>query len=192
MSIHIDGELEIEVRDRKGRIKKQYKQPMRSFVKNFLKILRAGFRDQDEPDVIDQSGDAYTVGNPSDSSGYYLYVEVDAGDYGAGVLIGSGTTPPSNDDYKLESKYDTSVFNYGSVSVSSVVEEEGYVKIKIARQFTNISGSEKTINEVGLAAYTQSSGGYTKFLIARDVLDQPITLADGEIIIIRYVIKIMA
>jgi len=192
MSIHIKGELEIEVRDRQGRIKKRHKQQMKSFVRNFLKHLKCAFQEANETGLVDTSGNTVEIYHPF--AGNYHFLDVKGGEGGAtkGIVIGSGTTPPTNDDYKLESQYNTSVFSYSSTSIT-IVDEEGYVVLRIIRTFTNVSGSSKTINEVGLICRTGSpTVTNALILIARDVLSTPITVEDGESVVIRYVIKTMA
>ncbi len=192
MSLHLKGELEIEVRDKEGRIKKIHRQPMRSFVRNFLKHLKAAFQEADEGGAVDTSMTTVTIIHPF--TGAYHFLDVKAGEGSAvkGVVIGSGTTPPTNDDYKLESQYDTSVFLHSSTSIT-ITDEEGYVVLRIIRTFTNVSGSPQTIGEVGLICRTSTHEVTNALiLIARDVLSTPITVNDGESALIRYVIKTMA
>jgi len=190
MSVSIKGELEIEVRDKEGRIKKIHKQPMRSFVRNFLRHLHIAFSSTNKI-CKDITGADCEVPHPKSGMAYFMNVYTDAGDYELGVVIGSGTTSPSLDDYNLESPYDNSVFDFSSVGFSEV-DEPPYTILKISRTFTNISGETKTISEVGLIgmSYSVTHSSHRNFLLARDVLSSPITLMDGEAIIIRYCIKI--
>ena len=184
------AELEILVKDRKGRIKTIHQQPMRSFVKQFLQHLKCLFQGSDESNVKDMNGNLKNLQYTTEGSYHYMCMTFGF-DTKRGVIIGSGTTPPSNDDYKLESEYTDSEFSYGSNSIS-LTEEDGYLVLRIARMFTNVSGSSKTISEVGLGCCSRASDQYPMFLLARDVLSSPITVEDGEQVIIRYKIKTMA
>lgn len=61
----------------------------------------------------------------------------------------------------------------------------------IRRYFHNISGSNWTVNEVGIYAMgTHSSSQCWSFMIARDVVSPGVALADGELLRVTYVPQI--
>jgi len=104
-----------------------------------------------------------------------------------GLVIGSGTKPFSKDDVDLEAQYGTDVFDYGSHSIS---EPEAF-KLVISRTFTNISDEEKTINEIGLKARLCAYyNTMITLLLARDVLDTPVSVPPGATATIRYIMTL--
>lgn len=84
---------------------------------------------------------------------------------GVGVLFGSGTTPVSNEDYKLDSIITSGLSFASGVAFGS---DEGV----IAHTVTATATTDITIGEVGLA-----QNGY---LLYRMVLDSPVNLSAGE------------
>lgn len=108
----------------------------------------------------------------------------DAGSTGIG--FGSGTTPPTIDDYKLESAISSGlsfsfVQNYGNPCTWIIT-------------ITNTSDEEITISELGMftSIYSNysSSGSNVTALVDRTVLDNPVTIPAGGIGKIEYEIKI--
>ena len=97
------------------------------------------------------------------------------------LLVGSGSTPATRQDYKLENQVilqsDRDFCNW--VPSSS--------KITLCRQFINNTESPVIINEIG--AYLISCAGYnTKniFLIGRVVLTEPITIEVNDNYVFTY------
>lgn len=101
------------------------------------------------------------------------------------LVLGSGNTPASVDDYALESIITTSISMSG---VARSIDSEGNFVIVATLQ--NAGDSQVVINEVGIAArcYTSSSAT-TLCLVERTVLAEPITLAPGENSFLTYKVK---
>ena len=102
-----------------------------------------------------------------------------------GILVGSGTTPVSPNDYRLENPYTSDVVAYSSCMVSQVTVSDNTMKFMFARPVINMSQDSITINETGIVMwvrrYVRDSYGVRldvnfKMLIARDVLQNPVTL----------------
>lgn len=101
------------------------------------------------------------------------------------VYVGSGSTPASVTDVRMESPivpglYITVITNYsGEFKNHSAV-------VNISAKVQNISGSTLTINEVGWAkglmlSDSASSAPSVKYLLmAREVLTEPVTLGAGD------------
>jgi hypothetical protein len=105
-----------------------------------------------------------------------------------GVVFGTGTTPPTIDDYKLSGDLITTI--NCTVSVEKGFDDTGAV-INAWYAVTN-TGSEKiTIGEIGLmcSLYSTSSTADDKGFIERTVLDKPITIEPGGIGYIAYPIR---
>lgn len=106
-----------------------------------------------------------------------------SGGFSPGIIVGSGTTPPTIDDYKLESMITA------GLSASVVAQgTDSYIRILT---ITNTSDHDITISEIGtlgVGYYNQSTS--FPMLVDRTVLDTPVTIPAGGIGKIEYEIKI--
>ena len=94
------------------------------------------------------------------------------------MKIGTGNTPAKKSDYVLEAPIDESLYTVAFVDnfSSDISSDEAYLSLQAT--FTNTSNSTLTFSEVGVfaSAYTNAN----VFLIAREVLDSPVSIAPGE------------
>lgn len=111
--------------------------------------------------------------------------------HGTCIVLGSGTTPVTYDDYRVETPLSglTLVSGGGTATTPSTLDGN---KIKSERSYTitNSSASDKTITEVALyTAYNDNvaltSPGST-VCIYREVLEEPVTLHQSESIVIGF------
>jgi len=120
--LSMKGFIELEVIDKNGKVKLRYKQPMRTWVKNFIKALRGifygGLQSQVES-IIDVDGNDRPFPYLNTETSSLMQLRAGAGDDRFGILFGSGTTPVTKDDYTLESKIpngiDAGQLSYGAV-----------------------------------------------------------------------------
>lgn len=108
-----------------------------------------------------------------------------------GVSIGSGTTPATELDYRLETPITSGVS--GSLTVNRQVDNIGNPFVEFILTISNTGASDITVSEIG---YTQavacgSSVEYTttnidNVLLERTVLTTPITIPAGDFTAIRY------
>ena len=103
------------------------------------------------------------------------------------ILLGTGTTAPTADDYCLESQI-TENLSCDSVSVSRTTTTKTYTAT-----FSNSGTSDMTVTEIGYALrmcyYIRSSSDtykYDNFLMDRTVLDTPVTIPAGESRTVTY------
>jgi len=181
--------------------KEVYRGPSKSFVRN-MGIVLAG--------MLKNNGDAGTfksvVVTGLDGGSTYAYVELPApGNYSAGplvfnagdnddsfgIVVGSGSAPVSPYDYNLASKIPhgtgTGQLDYDTHStISSYGGSSSYVEI--SRTFVNKSGSDVVVREVGLVgcSFHSYQDIYYKFMVARDVLPNPVTVKPLASLIVRY------
>lgn len=103
---------------------------------------------------------------------------------GAGAIFGNGTTPPTEDDYKLSGDIVTGYTSSGTASTeivgSQIIQEAVYT-------LTNTSSSDITISEVGYVGRTSSSTAHY-FLLDRTLLDSPVTIPAGGVGQVTYTI----
>ena len=127
----------------------------------------------------------------SDSVSNYAYSPINGihsqtqnyNDYGySNFVVGSGTTPVSEDDYCLESEITT-------LKAVAVTTSRDYVNatVTFTKTMTNTASDPIVVSEIGivfLCQYSTSSGGGsgTAFpvLAYREVLDTPVTVGAGE------------
>lgn len=101
------------------------------------------------------------------------------------LMLGTGTTAPTADDYCLESPITTNL-SCDSVSVSRTSLIKTYTAT-----FTNSGSSDITVTEVGFWIcifydYSNADERADNFLIDRTVLDTPVTIPAGESRTITY------
>lgn len=100
------------------------------------------------------------------------------------VAIGTGTTPPSMTDFKLESKY----METTSLVIAPYYEEGTMLRFDIIANFT--INENITLYEFGLFYYTTELIGTTHylrvFLVSRDVVSEGIPVTAGQVISIVY------
>lgn len=123
---------------------------------------------------------------------------VGSGDYGvlgSGMLIlGSGDTPPTKEDYKLESwipTIDLKPIAFGTISPKKY--EDDFIG-GFWSTYYNVSEENKTVKEIGIIssfyktiAYSDTS--QTKILMAREVLENPVIIKPKEGCTFNFVIK---
>jgi hypothetical protein len=112
-----------------------------------------------------------------------------------GIIVGSGTTAVSLDDYRLASQIPNGTgagqLVYGSNSVTTINQTLSNLWFySISRTFTNQSTTPITITEVGLVGNVYDADTLVGCLMARDLLPSPITVDPNDATVIRYTIKL--
>lgn len=108
-----------------------------------------------------------------------------------GVHVGTGDTPPTENDYILQSQITSGLS--GSVVVSKQIEN-GMLYLVLDVTLTNTSSDSITIREIGYYQYhmyctVQGESGVANnfpFLMERTVLESPVTIPAGDFATIRY------
>ena len=135
------------------------------------------------------------VSDYTDEQGFYSYAGVVASQsgnsgaqyYHTGLIlfIGTGTTTPTEDDYKLESAV-ALASPFGSCTHTDNTTS-------VVRAFTNDTEEDVTITEIGLYAFmsSQSSSSYSGYwrypvLVGRKILDAPVTIEPNETYTFTY------
>lgn len=127
--------------------------------------------------MVFEAARLFTTDNPTSTSPPYI-----------AIVFGSGTTPPTINDYKIESVISTLSCPTPTV-VGSYDENNFYYRTAYA--LTNTGNESVTINEY--AYYVYNGTGFA--CVYREVLQQPLTIGAGEtgtINITRSVPKIFA
>jgi len=167
---------------KKSRLKK-----CNSYVANFISLLRNAFYNYSFawwPGTLTKTTDG-SVYRPSTQN---LLVSSTTGDITQGLVVGSGDTAVDIEDYSLETiiANGTSAgqLQYSAVTFGAPTETSTVAKFIVTRTFTNGSGGDVTIKEIGLIG----RGNYDSLLI-RDVLTSPETIAHTEKITFNYTLQ---
>lgn len=108
-----------------------------------------------------------------------------------GIVLGTGTTPATKDDYNLDTVIThgsgAGQLQFGACSISNVIDTGTSWRATVTREVTNVSGSSITVNEVGLTGMRGVARKYT--MIERTVIT-PVVMAHLETYIYRYLIDL--
>jgi hypothetical protein len=109
------------------------------------------------------------------------------------IILGSGDTPPTPDDYKLDSWIPTTELSVQSFDCFCFTKTEQLEQLNerigaFQTTFKNMTNENKTVKEVGLmrdAFDNKKSESFrterTKVLFIRNVLDSPVIVKPGEL-----------
>lgn len=103
-----------------------------------------------------------------------------------GVSFGTGTTPPTVNDYSLEATI-SSGLTVATPSVTTVTQTDSYLEATVT--FGVLASVETTITEIGYKMVCSVPSGSDAFLVDRTVLDEPITIPAGQSKQITYTIR---
>lgn len=174
------------------------------FTKNWYKAVAATITESDGTIGYKSiTGDSYTVdvnttvlqigATNMQNLAYLPSLEKMRTTYGGngGVVIGTGTEPPTVDDYTLSGEL-ISGYSFNA-SIKRAPDENG-VDMTVTYTITNTGTSDFTIGEIGLIAnisnenYSTSASNY-KALLERTVLDTPVTIPAGGVGQVTYTIR---
>ena len=189
-----------------------YRGESKSFVQNFGKIFFAilngtggvstGYTGSVSSAIVQKPdgytatvhGEYYTTPSRGASGGTAMGFKAGAGEDAWGILVGSGSDSVSPTQYNLSAKIphgtDPGKLYYDAHTiVSSYSDTSSYVEI--SRSFINKSNQPVTVREVGLFARNryQHAGGIEVdviFMVARDVLSNPVTVNPLGSLLVRY------
>jgi len=166
--------------------------PSHSFVMQFLQHIEAAIEGAGKS-VKAIDGNNYGI-RPDGEGNTWGDCTSGAGEDDYGIVVGSGTSPASNTDYKLASKISHGtgagqlLYNSMSEQYISTSEVSGNVDFVFWRTFTNDSGGNVTVNEIGVYAKTIATI-YRYFCLVRDKLGTSRTIADGETYQVTYTFR---
>ena len=186
--------LELQVRDEDGRVTEKRVLKSESFVRQFLEFLWVQM--QWLPGVgatsIRSLNDAY------EASVWGEFKNLDAnagiGVTGRGILVGTGTTAPAVDDYKMETQIahgtGAGQLEYSAVTFGAPTSDATTSQFTVTRNFANNSGGDITVNEIGLAVCSYQSGNAEhNQLVVRDVIAGGIAVPNGQTLTVNYRIQ---
>ena len=156
--------------------------PMHSLLQNFMYLLNAALQKTVNVNVVDTGNVVRSCGGWNQTGTQYGWsynagvagVQPAAGISAYGIQVGSNATAVVITDYKLNTQIAQGTgagqMKYSGQSFIGNLSSGNNRFVRISRYFTNDSGGDVTIREVGLAVTPQVSyGGPVNVLIARDL-----------------------
>lgn len=139
-----------------------------------------------------QIGDKSLYSYSGSCSMNYMYQSLIDSSRG-GVILGTGTTPPTIDDYDLSGAL-IDGYTYTAFVSSSLIDNG--VRISGLYTITNTGTTEFTIGEIGLMANIDGAlpnnvAIQYKALLERTVLDTPVTIPAGGVGQVTYTLDII-
>ena len=194
--------LELTVKDKEGKVTEHRVLKSGSFVRQFLELLYtqvAGvyYWKNDQPyqfpvvQVINTSG----MRKPVFAYEGIFDCAAAAADQTKGIMVGTGTTAPTIDDYHLETRIihgsGAGQLQYGGVAFGLPASDPTTSQFTITRNFANASGASITVNEIGLYVRARAvtyGGSYEDhyFMVIRDVISGGIVVPNGQTLTVNY------
>jgi len=123
-----------------------------------------------------------------------------ANDDSYGIVVGTGNTPPTINDYALQTKVahgnGAGQVQYGGVTFGLPTSNTTTSHFTVTRNFSNVSGNPVVIYEMGLyvkgdnplpwISHRYSQSYRYNFCTIRDVIPAGITILNGETLTINY------
>ena len=199
--------VELEVRDKDGKVIERRKQVSRSWTRwayntAFCQLACVDGLTPDNLSMKDTTGAVKTGNCPAaleDDHSCKASVETGwalaaaAGDDAMGIVVGTGTGAESFEDHALETKIADGT---GAGQLSYVLSEDYTVstegttkKAEQVRYFNNNSGAAITVNEVGLYVRYGSHGSFN-FMTARDLVSPGVSVPDTGQLKVTYTIEL--
>lgn len=181
--------LKLELYDKDGNLIKKVEQPANTWVSNMLTSLWSYLNGgRNIMDGKDTGGNSITI---TIDDKPLRDITPGEGEDRFGILVGSSNTPYDMNQYNLQAK-----IPHGTEENKLKYREcEGKVvddSIYISRYFTNESGSDITVKEIGLAVRVvkYNTAEVLYYLLARDVIT-PITVPNLATLRVEYRIKVL-
>jgi hypothetical protein len=180
----------VEVKNSDGKVLKRIRRISHSFTQGFGGAIEWWFTGNPQISISKASpssgGVNYGMSNQW-CMGYF--VGGGSGDDTTGIQVGSGTAKTTISDTSLGSVIlngtSSGQLEYGSTSVfaPTINTSTNQATMQISRSFTNNSGANITVSEVGLVLNTPNN---TPFLALHDLLPSPITVGNGQVLTVTY------
>lgn len=165
------------------------------WYKNILMwVLQSGVTNGYTP-MKDTAGNTKYLGGNFNSFPYTPSKNVYIGSQNnAGIYVGTGQTPATEEDYNLENKI-VSGLTPGSTTARGGVDENGNPYIEYTFMLSNTTANDIIVREIGyiqIANLASTIGGTAsggRILIDRTVLSTPVTVPANGDAVIRYTLK---
>jgi len=201
--------LTIIVRDNDGKIIRKYKQKSHSPTANFIGLmlpLTWYLTTGNSWSIVNTSNTTYSYAPSIPIPGFgigYPCNGTNHNDYIVNILVGSGSSSNPYNAYNLNAPISngsgTGQLLYSSISIPTGITINGnQAYFIISQSLANQSGTTITISEVGIITYlnfTNMDSNTTtpgSSLVWYDVLSSPISIANGQSVVIYYTFSVNA
>lgn len=205
--------LELEVRDKDGKVIQRHKQRSHSWVRNAYNLMFSNLAGKNGNDATFGAGklNIKAVDGTIKYGAYPIFIGREysttiegtaaGGGYRAaaaavnrGIVVGSGTNAESFEDYALQTQI---VEGTGAGQLSHILSEEHAVsyadttlKNTLIRYFNNNSGGDISVNEVALYTLGGAGGGTSYWCTSRDHLASTVTVPNTGQLKVTYTIQL--
>lgn len=181
--------LELTVKDKNGKVTDHRVMRSKSFVRQFLELLWT--QSLNVPLGIDYSiKDTGNVARNISFHGYNFATDAASGDVTYSIIVGTGTTAPTIDDYAIETLIDHGVaagkLQYSAVTFGAPASDAATSQFTITRDFANGSGGPITVNEIALYVKMWGAGTTYYCMAIRDVISGGIPVPAGQTLTVNY------
>ena len=179
----------LEVKNSDGKVLKRIRRLSHSFTQGFGGAIEWWFTGNPQISISKASPSSGGVNFGQNSSCIGYFVSGGSGDDTTGIQVGSGTAKTTISDTSLGSVIlngtSSGQLEYGSTSVftPTINTSTNQATMQVSRSFTNNSGANVTVSEVGLVLTTPNG---TPFLVLHDLLPSPITVGNGQVLTVTY------
>ncbi|MBA7478564.1 hypothetical protein ES707_13991 [subsurface metagenome] len=185
--------LELTVKDKNGKVTDHRVMRSKSFVRQFLELLWIEFNKVSKytPLMMQDTGG---LGRNIYENLINFTCDAGIGIVTNGIIVGTGTTAPTIDDYAIETLIDHDAapptggrLQYGGVAFGAPASDATTSQFTITRDFANNSGGAITVNEIGLYVKGLDTDVQTRyFMTIRDVIGGGIAVPDGQTLTVNY------
>jgi hypothetical protein len=165
------------------------KKRIHSFLKNWSRIHYLMWNQAATAILKDQTNATQA---PAYTGSTFFMFAMNSSTQAWGILVGTGNTAVTSDDYHLATMIahgsGSGQLVHGSMTVQTPTFSGNDSHVILVRSFTNSSGADITVKEVGMAYFD----GTNSFMIVRDVLASPITVPAGLTLTAQYDYKVSA
>jgi hypothetical protein len=167
------------ITDKKGNVIKTLpRKQARSLIKAFIYLLKIQMSQVQET-IKDTTG----IDRPTQSNSLNLAANSNTSSFG--IVIGSGTTPPTITDNKLQTQLTTNV-THSLMAFALDTPNPNTITLDLIRTFSNLTGSTLNIREVGL--YLQGVSYY--FCADRTLYSVDVPAGNNITITYRFIVTV--
>ena len=184
--------LELTVKDKDGKVTNHRVMRSKSFVRQFLELLWIQTYQIPEVAPYNMRDTANALQDICESC-YTFASDGGVGIVTHGIIVGTGNTPATIDDYALETLilHDAAPptadrLQYGAVTFGAPASDATTSQFTITRNFANGSGGAITVNEVALYVKSYKYNVTYYFMTIRDVIAGGIAVPDGDTLTVNY------
>lgn len=193
----IGAVLEITVKRADGTVREHWAKKSESFTRQFLDLLivqMAGVDPRSGIEIRDITNTLVNIGMGPQSFDSNALVNDDT----FSVVVGTGNTAPTITDYAMETKIahgaGAGQLQYSLTAFGLPTSNATQSHFTITRDFSNASGGDITVNEIGLyqrarevgIVLSDNSRSLHVFLTIRDTIIGGIVIGNGETLTINY------